>query len=346
MKIELGRSVFGSMATNKKAALACALLVESLVVTLAQAAGSDPGLVVEARIPLGDVRGRIDHLAYDARRERLFVAELESGSVSVVDLLAQKVQYRIPGLDEPQGVAYSARADTLYIATGGDGAVRAYRGERLVAGPTIRLGSDADNVRVDPDETRVYVGHGAGAIAALDPRTLRKLAEWRFPEHPESFQLEAEGDRIFVNVPGAQAINVFKRSPGSPVTRWPAKEAASNFPMALDPGGRLLFTVFRNPPTLSVRSTEDGDRLASVKVCGDADDVFVDDRRRRAYVVCGEGAVEVFNLVGSLPTSLGRIATAPGARTGLFVQQLDRLIVAVRATGSSQAEVWMLRPTD
>jgi hypothetical protein len=33
-------------------------------------------LVLEAKIPLGAVEGRIDHMAFDAKRERLFVAEL------------------------------------------------------------------------------------------------------------------------------------------------------------------------------------------------------------------------------------------------------------------------------
>lgn len=344
MKIELGRSVFGSMATNKKAALACALLVESLVVTLAQAAGSDPGLVVEARIPLGDVRGRIDHLAYDTARGRLFVAELGNDSVSVIDLNARVVPRRITGLAEPQGVAFSTRHDTLYVASGGDGTVRAYRGETLQAGPTVRPGDDADNVRLDSEESHVFVGFGAGSIAALDPETLQPEGTWSVGAHPEGFQLEPAGARIVVNVPDRQAMAVIDRHSARSVATWRTIAARANFPMAIDANARRVYIAYRQPATLGVFSLDDGSALWHGPSCGDADDVFIDARRRRAYVVCGAGVVEAFDLGGAVPKSLGRIPTAQGARTGLYIESLDRLFVAVRATGSTPAEVWVTRP--
>jgi len=71
---------------------------------LAQTTGAP--LVLEAKIPLGEVSGRIDHLGIDTKRRRLLVAELGNNSVGVVDLAAGKVLRRITGLSEPQGVAY------------------------------------------------------------------------------------------------------------------------------------------------------------------------------------------------------------------------------------------------
>ena len=70
------------------------------------AAGPPPPLVLERKIPLGEVQGRIDHLAIDLARDRLFVAELGNDSLGVVDLAASKILRRIGGLSEPQGVAY------------------------------------------------------------------------------------------------------------------------------------------------------------------------------------------------------------------------------------------------
>jgi len=78
-------------------------------------------LVLEAKIALGDVRGRIDHMAFDVARNRLFVAELENNSVAVVDIGARKVLRRIADLKGPQGLGYVARTDTLFVANGGDG---------------------------------------------------------------------------------------------------------------------------------------------------------------------------------------------------------------------------------
>ena len=48
-------------------------------------AADGPPLVLEATIPLENTGGRIDHMAVDLRRQRLFVAELGNGTVDVVD---------------------------------------------------------------------------------------------------------------------------------------------------------------------------------------------------------------------------------------------------------------------
>jgi YVTN family beta-propeller protein len=79
--------------------------------TISTAAG--PGLELERTITLGAVKGRIDHLAVDGGRSRLFVAELGNGTVAVVDLKTGQVERRIVGLREPQGVGYSPTADTV-----------------------------------------------------------------------------------------------------------------------------------------------------------------------------------------------------------------------------------------
>src|ERR1043165_7859750 len=84
--------------------LVIAIVVAATDIVVAQPA--TPTLQLEAKIPLGNVRGRIDHMAVDLSRKRVFVAELGNGSVSVVDLQQQKVVHRITGLKEPQGVGY------------------------------------------------------------------------------------------------------------------------------------------------------------------------------------------------------------------------------------------------
>src|SRR5712664_2637389 len=90
------------------------------VMALASTAGQAPAqsadtgpLQLETKIPLGDVRGRIDHMAVDLKRQRLFVAELGNDSVGVVDLATHSLIRTITGLNEPQGVGYEPSADIL-----------------------------------------------------------------------------------------------------------------------------------------------------------------------------------------------------------------------------------------
>src|SRR5215216_4140168 len=144
-------------------------------------------LELEAKIPLGDVKGRIDHLAFDPKRHRIFVAELGNGSVGVVDLNDRKVIHVISGLNEPQGVGYVPSTDTLYVASGGDGSVRVFQAEDYTAVGQIDLGDDADNIRVDTAANRVFVGYGSGALAVIDTTSRSKIAEIPLNAHPESF---------------------------------------------------------------------------------------------------------------------------------------------------------------
>src|SRR3954467_11684233 len=98
---------------------------------------ASPPLVLETTIPLPDTGGRIDHLAVDLRRGRLFVAELGNGTVDMVDLAARRVVHRLQGLKEPQGVGYSPAADMIAVASAGDGSVRLFRGEDFAPAAVI-----------------------------------------------------------------------------------------------------------------------------------------------------------------------------------------------------------------
>src|SRR5690348_9655642 len=94
----------------------------------ARSAAPDQPLVLETTIKLPGVTGRIDHMAVDLPRKRLFVAELGNNTVDIVDLANGRVLHRIAGLAEPQGTAYVAQGDLLAVANARDGSVRFFRG--------------------------------------------------------------------------------------------------------------------------------------------------------------------------------------------------------------------------
>jgi YVTN family beta-propeller protein len=309
--------------------------------TAATSAENAP-MQLETKIPLGDVAGRIDHLAFDAKRGHLFIAEFGNNTVGVVDPAKRAVVHRITGLSEPQGVAYLEAQDTVYVANGGTGAVHLYRGNDFTERGRIALGSDADNIRFDAKDARLLVGHGRGALAVIDPSANKPIASYALKAHPESFQIDAGSNRIFVNLPDAHAIAVLNRSTGKRVAQW-SMDHAGNFAMALDRDQPRLFSVFRKPAKLAGFATDTGQTIAEVDTCGDVDDLFIDAKRQRIYVICGEGFVDVLDLQDKL-RRLAQIPTIEGARTGLFVPELDRLFVAARARGSEPAAIWVLEP--
>lgn len=323
-------------------------LASAVMTAIVAALGSAPAqcddgaLLIEAKIPLGDVRGRIDHMAADINRHRLFVAELGNNTVGIVDVAQAKVLQVLRGLKEPQGVGYLPSTDTLYVANGGDGSLRLFQGPNYTANGRIDFGNDADNVRVDQSNQRVVVGYGAGALAVIDGAKTNKTGEVRLPAHPEGFQLEPGADLAYVNLPNAQGIAVADLSSGKVTAIWPVGGASANFPMALNGDANQVLAVFRNPPKLGVFDKRDGSIVRMVDTCGDADDVFVDAKRHRVYVSCGAGVIDIFDARSYERVS--RLPTVSGARTSMFVPELDRLFLAVRAGGGNPAAIWVFGP--
>jgi DNA-binding beta-propeller fold protein YncE len=222
---------------------------------------ADDGLELEAKIPLGEVRGRIDHLAVDAGRQRLFVAELGNDSVGVIDLASRTLLRTIVGLGEPQGVGYVPSTDTLYVANAGDGSVRLFQGADYTPGGRIELGDDADNIRVDARSNRVYVGYGKGGIAVIDPISRAKLADIALEAHPEGFQIDHGAGRLYANVPDAQHTAVVDIGGAKQIGTWTFRAARSNFPMAFDDVAKQVIAVFRRPAKL-VSFASDGSSIA------------------------------------------------------------------------------------
>lgn len=300
-------------------------------------------LRVEAIVSLGEISGRIDHLAADLDRRRLYVAELGNDSVGVVDVTSRSSIRTLTGFDEPQGIGYDAASDTVYVANGGDGSLRCYSGDTLEQRARIELGADADNVRVAATSQPIMVGFG-NALALVDART-NAVRTIGLGGHPESFQLDPESNRVFVNVPTQRSVAVVDLG-DEHVVRVSIPIPGANFPMAFDDSGTLILPLRHPAKLLELGIDHPQSQARTTDVCEDADDVFIDAPRNRAYVSCGDGHVDVFERVPAGFARTDQIRTARGARTSLFVPEWDRLFVAVPASAESPAAIWIMAPGD
>ncbi len=305
----------------------------------AASAQSAPPLRLEKTIPLPEVQGRIDHLSIDTKHQRLFVAALGNNTVEVIDLKAGKLAHSIPGLSEPQGVLYVPAVDRLFVANAKDGTVRVFDGTSFKLLKSVSYGDDADNLRFDSASGAVYVGYGGGALGALDKEG-GKTGDIQLDAHPESFQLEKDGPRIFVNLPKSRKIAVVNRKTGAVTGTWNTGGPQQNYPMAFDEANHRLFVVCRSPARLVVLDTNSGKVIQSLPTSGDCDDVFYDQARTRLYAIGGEGAISVFQQENADHyTELATIKTVKGARTGFFSPELGRLYVAARKQGAQPAAI-------
>lgn len=291
-------------------------------------------------IDLPRVEGRIDHLVVDPTAQRLYVAALGNNTVEVIDLRTGTHLQSLSGFREPQGIAVAADSRLVAVANGQGEGVQLVDAADYAPHSSVRLGDDSDNIRYDPPARRLLVGFGSGALAAIDPAAGKVLGEARLAGHPESFQLERSGPRVFVNVPTADQIAVVDRTTMRVTATWPVVGAKSNFPMALDEANHRLFIGCRRPAKVLVYDTRTGRASGSFDVVGDTDDLFYDAQPQRLYVSGGEGYLDAFQQQDADHfTRVAHVATAAGARTSLFVPDQGRLYVAVPHRGNQKAEI-------
>jgi hypothetical protein len=301
-------------------------------------------LVLTGAIPLPNVQGRIDHFGFDPKG-RVFVSALGNNTVEVIDTSAQRDVHTIPGVPTPQGVVYSPETNKLFVASA-RGKLYVYDGTSFALQTTVDFHGDADNLRYDAATRQVYLGYGeedAGAIAVIDTESGKRLNEFKVGAHPESFQLENAGPRIFVNLPDSKEIAVVNRKTQE-VKKWPMS-LGGNFPMALDEASHRVFVATRSPARLAVFDADTGHMVTALPSVQDADDLYFDAERKRIYIAGGEGYISVFQQRDADHYDLlAKIQTALGARTAGYFGKMgkkgfDRLYLAVPARAGRQAEV-------
>lgn len=312
----------------------------ALLLCTGTAAGQTPSVLsLKGQIDLPNVNGRIDHFSADLKNQRLLVSALGNRTLEVLDVPGLKRLHSIPDLGEPQGVLYDPATNHIFVACAGDGTVRVFDGTKYQAVGSAKFSADADNLRYDSRAHRIVVGYGDGGLGFLDGSG-KKTGEIPLDAHPESFQIEKSGTRVFVNVPDKKELEVVDLGKNGVVAKWPVTAALKNFPMALDEAHHRLFIGCRAPARMLVLDTETGKPAAAVEIVGDTDDLFYDAGKARVYVIGGGGFVDAFEQKDADHYNrIARIATAAGARTGLFVSEWGQLFVAVPRRGEQISKI-------
>jgi DNA-binding beta-propeller fold protein YncE len=311
-------------------------------------------LVLVRIIPIPGVLGRFDHMAVDNGAGRVFAAIYGNDSVEIVDT-ARGIRSRSlkEGFIKPQMVAYLPDMNRIVVSSEGDGSCKVFDADTYKLIDTVKYSDDADQLRYDPAAKRVYVAYGdeaESAIGVFDATTNKKVGEdFKLGAHPESFQLEEKGPKIFVNLASVSQIAVIDRTTRK-IDKWKLQSAGTNFPMALDEAHRRLFVAARKPARLLVLDMDTGKEIGSLPGAIDTDDMSYDSDRKRIYVTSGEGFIFVYQQID--PDRYERIAKIPtkiGARTSVYSGQVGKhnsFYLAVPARADRGAEIWVYETRD
>jgi hypothetical protein len=253
-----------------------------------------PPMTLRTRIALPGVYGRMDHYGWDSKRGILLVSALGNNTVEIID--SWKQVHTISGLEHPQASVYVPSVDRIVVSSQ-SGKLRFYDAASYALIKTLDFGAKAntDNMRYDPATKLLYVAYGerqAGALATVDPATMERVIEFKLGSHPESFQLEQNGPRIFVNLPDQEAIGILDRKTGA-MTKWKIAGNVNNHTLAFDEAHHRLFTAALQPGRLTVVDSDSGAVVANLPCVVGVDDLWFDPPRRRIYAP-GAGFIDVF----------------------------------------------------
>jgi WD40 repeat protein len=301
-------------------------------------------LVLEQTTLLPNVQGRIDHLDVNCKEQLVYIAALGNNSVEVVDIRNGKHIHSIAGVDEPQGVAYVPQHNEIFVSNGGDGKCYFFNAGTFQRTGIVDLSSDADDVRYDSADRKIYVGYGDGGIAVIDADSHKQIGDVKLTGHPEGFQIDKSLSLLYVNVPDSKAIVVIDLKNFKLKENWPTYDLKANFPMAIDTVRHRLFIGYRHPARLIILDGKTGKEISGCDMVTDVDDVYYDYANKEVIVSGGGGYINIFkeDSTGG-ETQLANIKTQNGARTSLLIPQLNTFVLAVRETGTTKAQLQVYR---
>jgi hypothetical protein len=314
-------------------------------------------------IPLPGVPGRLDHMAIDLEKKRLFVAAVANGSLEVVDLDAGKRINSIPGIKDAQDALFlGGDFNKLYVSSL-DGTLRIFQGETFRLVQALKLEPDPNRLFYDPATDLIYFGYGGqnagfdayervGVLQATrgarsDQFVADMIAPTFRPGHLAEMAMD-DGGKLLVCDSRADLIFQFDTQKRELLKSWSAHGDGAG-DMSLDRAHHRLFVGTRIPPEMTVYDSESGKEIVSLPGPETMDGVHYDADLKRVYVSGGRwygtpeaspGWVYVYQQQDADHYGLiAKIKTRPGSGTSLFVPTLKRLYVASQAIGDQAGAI-------
>jgi DNA-binding beta-propeller fold protein YncE len=301
-------------------------------------------------IQIPDVRGRFDHLAADARHNRLFAAAEDERAILVFDLVDGRMTGKIP-VAKPHAIVYREDRDRIYVTDGEEGALKIFDGGSYQPRSAIALAKDADSIGFDVSRHYLYIDNGGkdagqtfSLLSVVDTDDDKKVADIRVEgDTLEAMALDVFRPRLYVNNRAKNQVVVIDRWTNKIAASWPVSRGTDNVALALDEQHQRLFVGCRGGQIV-VFDSNTGKELQSVAITKGIDDLQFDPASRRLYAI-GGGKIDVIEEISADDfRSLGTIATGEGAKTGRLAQDLNRYFAAVPQLAGGAASVEVFQP--
>jgi YVTN family beta-propeller protein len=111
-------------------------------------------------------------VAANSAGKRLYVADHDDATLSIVNSETYAVVNTVPVGTGPNGVAYNAANDRIYVANGGEDTVTVLDAGDPASTETVDVGQQPNGVAANPNTNKVYVAnYGSDTVSVIDGAT-------------------------------------------------------------------------------------------------------------------------------------------------------------------------------
>lgn len=305
------------------------------------------------RIPVPNMTGTWDHLTLDPTSNRLFASAQEDNQVRVFDLVARRPLFTMAdGFNRPQGLYYITGADTLAVTNGKDGTFRSFNGKSYQPIKIVPLSLGADMMDMDPHTHYLYVDHGGtdsnrgpGGLAIINSQDWSKVGEVPTDLRPAALEMEKNGNRLFLLIPGLSQVAVIDRGTNEIYARYQLKAPGQPIALALDETHHRLFVANRRPTSFNVLDLDTGRPITALDVVEGVESMYFDAKLHRVYMTALDGFVQVIQQVDADHyKTIARFFTGHHAGTSQWVPGMNLFAVAVPPVDGQTAEILLFKP--
>ena len=327
------------------------VISSSAALIAAQTPHPSSALKLVNTVTLPGYTGDFDHFAVDEQRGRLLLAAEDHATLEVFDLKTGRHLKTVTGFGAPHSILVRPGASTIVVTDSGKTMTKILDAETYNIKGSIKLTEGADSAAYDPETNVYYIVTGGkdvdmktASVEAVNPDTGQLLGQVTFSDnHVEAIALEQHGSRIFVNLTQTNKMAVVDRKTMKEIAEWPVPPAQQNAMVAFDEPQHRLYIVCRantsgDPAgTVVVMNSDNGRVVGTAGAPMRSDQVLYNPGTHRLFVPGGQGYMEVYDT--SNPDQLkvlAKVSTAPGAKTGILLPEMQRVVLAA-SPGESKA---------
>jgi DNA-binding beta-propeller fold protein YncE len=142
---------------------------------------------------------------------QVYVSAAGAHEVAIIDDRTLKVTSRVGGIRFPDGIAYAAHADKVFVSDESGDADVVIDAKTGAKRATIPLGGEAGNTHYDSVSHCILVAvQTKNQLVAIDPVSEKIVQRYDLPgsDHPHGFTLDEEGRLAFISCEGNAALLV------------------------------------------------------------------------------------------------------------------------------------------